>query len=83
MSERRGRFFQRGFSAHLFDVRFHLLVGQAAKLGLEVAQVVDRATAVRRGDDLFWILSDLLGDSSPSSFDYNTRKKGISIVSFE
>lgn len=64
-------------------MRFHLLVRQAAQLGLEVTQVVDRATAVRRGDDLFRILSDLLGDGSPRSFDCDTKTKDISIVSFK
>lgn len=62
-------------------MRFHLLVGQASQLGFEVAEVVDRATAVRCGDDLFRILSDFLGDGSPGSFDCNTRTKGISVIS--
>ena len=51
------------------DVRLHLGVGQVAQLWLELLEVVNRAAAMRRVNDLLSIARDLPRDRAPRSLD--------------
>lgn len=64
---------KRLLATYSFDVRLHLLVRKAAKLGLEIPQVVNGTTAVRGRDNLLSGLTQLFGHGSPGGFNSGNR----------
>lgn len=54
--------------AHILDVLLHLLIGQPAKLGLEIAEVVDRSPTVGGSNNIRCRLPNFVGYRSPSCF---------------
>jgi hypothetical protein len=54
-------------ATYSFNVRLHLLVGEATKLGLEIPEVVNGTATVRGSDNILGGLSQLLGHGRPGS----------------
>lgn len=61
-------------------MRLHLVVGEAAQMRLEVLEVVDGATAVRRRNDLLGVLANLGGDSAPGGLDCEYEVVSLALV---